>query len=856
MPNVVPGRLPTGAQPLCYTLDLLVQPQKKTFSGTVLIDLSIDAPRSAITLHALDLNVTEAELSGQVGMLSTDTSTESLTITFSETIAKGNNRLSLAFSGTLNEQMRGLYAAEVQGETFAFTQFEATDARRMFPCFDEPAIKARFKLSLTVPAHLNALSNMPVIEEKTEGPLKHLTFDETPLMSTYLLAIAIARLKKKESRVGETRVAVWTLADQLALGDFALKVTQAVLPRLNDYFDLPCPTPKLDLVCVPDFAMGAMENWGAIFFRDSCLLLDEKHSSTETQRRVADVITHEIVHQWFGNLVTMHWWDDLWLNESFATWLACKIVDEWRPEWHFWLSFQEGKAVPLALDALKNSRAIQAKVSNAAEIEEMFDTLTYEKGGACLRMIEQFLGETVFREGIRLYMKRFQYRNAAASDLWAALEEASGRPLAKIAKHWFVRPGFPLIKIRAQDQDFSRLRLSQSRFTGGDASAKSPPWPIPMILKYKDDDGIHNTRILMNTQETDILLSTKGPVKWLYGNADETGFYRTMYEDALAHLLPTLAPKVLEPIEKIGYLGDLWALIRRGDLPVSFFMEALCHFKGDDNRALISEICSYLQVLSNQIVAPSHRTHFAIFVYRQLQPLWERYGWDAKTDENDEHRLARADLLWALGAIAQDEEILSELPRRQTRFMARPRSIDPTLLGALLRLCARSDGGTRFEQFIEKFEKSKTPEMRDHYLSALTEFNKPALARKLIDLTLSKKVQAQDLWKPIHALLLNPAVQAESWNYIKIHWTALQKKGGGLAAQRIIQAAAHLWSEAWHADVAAFFKNPAIHTGIGTRTLAQTLEFIQLGIRFKTAQTAVLSSWLEKNVDPNIKKAF
>ncbi len=856
MSNLVSGRLPLEIRPQSYTLDLFVQPKEKVFSGRLVISLLIEKPLRAITLHALDLVITETRLCGQEALVSVDAADETITLTFPETIPPGDQALSLAFSGKLNQQMRGLYATEVRGETFAFTQFEATDARRMFPCFDEPAFKARFKLSLNIPAHLTARSNMPILEEKKTGDLKKVTFDETPLMSTYLLAVAVARLEKREIFVGKTQVAVWTLPEQVPLGSFALKVTQGVLPLLNDYFDLPCPTPKLDLVCVPDFAMGAMENWGAIFFRDACLLLDENRSSTATQRRVADVITHEIVHQWFGNLVTMQWWDDLWLNESFATWLACKIVDQWRPEWDFWLSFQEGKAVPLALDTLENSRAIQAEVANAAEIEEMFDALTYEKGGACLRMIEQFLGESVFRKGIRRYIKQFQYQNASADDLWTTLETSSAQPLKKIAEDWFTRPGFPLIKITAQDDKQNTLHLSQQRFTGTTSTTDLSPWTVPMTLRYADDEGIHSQHILMDKQKMDLTLPISGALKWLYGNAEEAGFYRTAYEGLPAKALSTFGTEILKPIEKIGYLGDLWALSHRGDHSISVFMEALCHFRGDASRVLVSETCSYLEILSHQLVGPADHSRFAAFVDLQLTPLWKNCGWDADKNEDDEKRLVRADLLWALGSIAQDEEILSELPRRQTLYQARPHSIDASLVGTLIRLCALTDGGMRFKKFIEKLERSPTPEQRDHYLLALATFNKPALACKLIDLCLLDKIRAQDIWKPIRALLSNPVVQEVSWNYIKQHWTALHKKGGSLAAQRIIQSTAQLWSEDWHADVSDFFKNPDIHPGVGRRTLAQTLEFIQLGIQFKKNQTSELSNWLKKNAPAGVKKVF
>ncbi|MFQ5580967.1 MAG: M1 family metallopeptidase, partial [Nitrospiria bacterium] len=402
MEEVMTERLPDHVRPVLYEIELKVIPKEKSFSGRVQIDLQVETPAREIILHSLDLNIDGAEIQQGASKripvgIKTDPPSETICLLPKEPIKSGTSRLFISFSGRLNRQMRGLYEAHAGGEIYAFTQCEATDARRIFPCFDEPAMKARFRLSVAVPSDLVALSNMPVIEEKQdtyqEEGLKYLTFDETPVMSTYLLALAVARLEKEEIEVAGTRVGLWTLPGELHLGQFALEVTSAALPLLNDYFDLPYPTPKLDLVCVPDFAMGAMENWGAIFFRDSCLLLDREIASTTTQRRVANVITHEIVHQWFGNLVTMGWWDDLWLNESFATWLACKIVDQWRPEWHSWVEFQQEKEVPLSLDALEATRPIRADVASSAQIEEMFDALTYEKGAACLRMIEQFLGE-------------------------------------------------------------------------------------------------------------------------------------------------------------------------------------------------------------------------------------------------------------------------------------------------------------------------------------------------------------------------------------------------------------------------------------------------------------------------------
>jgi len=854
-------RLSKDVRPITYCISLTVLPAEKRFFGRVSIDIRLNVPTQTLSLHALDLKIESAELlSPQSELRKLDSinpdsinaditihpRSETLKLVFPQEIPKGDTSISIVFSGNLNRQMRGLYEASAGGEVYAFTQFEATDARRMFPCFDEPGMKARFRLKISAPADLTILSNMPVVSESTTKQIKTINFDLTPPMSTYLLALAVARLEKKEIDVDGITVAVWTLPGQLRLADFALKVTAAVLPLLNDYFDLPCPTKKLDLVSVPDFAMGAMENWGLIFFRDIWLLLDEEAASTEMQRGVASVITHEIVHQWFGNLVTMDWWDDLWLNESFATWLACKIIDQWRPEWLSWLAFQEDKSLPLALDALKNTRPVRSDATSPAEIEEMFDVLTYEKGGACLRMLEQFLGEETFRSGIRQYILKFQYKNATDQNLWTELSSASNQPVSQIAKDWFTRPGFPILTINSKTSDFAHLDVRQHRFSafGNKGTGESAPWSIPFSIRYGDDAGSHTFHTLLVEQETCLTIPSKGKISWVYGNASEAGFYRTDYARSLKRALEDHLENALEPIERIGMMEDIWALCQNGDLPISSFLETLHRLKGDENRVVIVAICNYLEILAVHILPKCDRALFGAFIEDYLSQVWKKVSWDAAPNDDDERRLLRSALLWTLGAVAHDEEILSELPRRQSLYLARPNRLDPTLATTFVRLCARSDGGTRFGYYVDRFRNAKTPEEKDRYLTALSDFGKPAFARKVLDFALTADVRPQDVWKPVRSLLANPTVQEETWIYLKKYWQAFRQKGGSIGAQRMIQATRHLWRAKWHDEVATFFKNSENRVPSAERSLAQTLEFIKLGIHFKSNQADPLSRWL------------
>ncbi len=851
------GRLPETAWPLLYDLRLTVAPEQQNFRGEVAIDVDMLRASDRVTLHALELEIEGAEVRQERGPLPAravpDPASETITLIFPERIPAGPARLALRFSGKLNRQLRGLYEAHAGGETYAFTHFEPTDARRMFPCFDEPAMKARFRLAVTIPARLTALSNMPAVAETTDGATKTITFGETPVMSTYLLALAVARLESREIQVGGTRVAVWTLPGELHLGDFALQVTSAVLPLLNDYFDLPYPYPKLDLVRVPDFAMGAMENWGAIFFRDSRLLLDESRASTATRRIIANVITHEIVHQWFGNLVTMRWWDDLWLNEAFATWLACKIVDRWRPHWNSWVEFQQEKQVPLGVDALESTRPIRAEVASAAQIESMFDALTYEKGAACLRMIEQFLGEGPFREGIRRYIQKYQFQNATADQLWAELDAASGQPVSAIARDWFTQPGFPLITVRAPDNDLRHLVIKQRRFrASGIAEAEPTRWTVPLTIRYGSGGGTRLHRVLLQDRTTHLTLPGEGvepkasnkKVDWIYANAGESGFFRTDYDPGLRRALESVAAQVLEPAERIGLLNHLWALSLSGDLPIADFMGMLSRFRGDRTRAVVEEMTAYLEILSNQLVPASDGPRFAALVQELIGPVWSELGWAPQPDEDEETRLARAAALWAMGALAQDEDVLPELPRRLTLYEARPASLDPTLVTPVVRLCARTSDRSLFDRFLQSFRSAATPEDRDRYLTALADFRKPALARKLLEFALSEAVRGQDVWKPVRYLLANPAVQEVAWRFVQRNWQALRQKTGSVGAQRIIQGTRWLWRPEWRDEVQAFFNAPENRVAPAERALAQTVEHIGIGIRFRSRQAEALSAWL------------
>ena len=856
MSLLIDGRLPMAVVPQRYELLLTVEPDRGEFSGSVAVRVQVREPVRAITLHALELAVPRAvvEAGGArfPAHISLDPDSETITLTPDREVPAGPAALTLDFAGRLNRQMRGLYEATAGAERYAFTQFEPTDARRAFPCFDEPARKAVFRITVVVPERYLVLSNMDVASETVDPAAgrKMVTFAETPPMSTYLAALAVAKLTPQTSLVDGTRVTIYTTARHAALTGFAREVMEACLPKLNAYFAVRYPLPKLDLVGVPDFAAGAMENWGAIFFRENRLLVDAAQASASTLRAVANVITHEVVHQWFGNLVTMEWWDDLWLNESFATWLACKIVDDWRPDWRSWTEFVRDKQAPLGVDALSSTRPISSKVRTAAEAEEMFDALTYEKGASVLRMLEQFLGEEAFRRGIQRYIAAHQYGNASAADLWAALEAASGQPVPVIASDWFTRPGFPLVTVSAAGSDLQKLLLEQRRFRAGREAREEPEplWAIPLTLAFEDDEGVQRHRLLMTDVRTQVLLPVHGKVRWVSANAGEIGYYRTHYDQTLRSALANSWAR-LPAEERFGLLDNAWALAHKGALPIDDFLDLVVRARGDDTRTVVEGLAGFLETLNDRVVSETARPLLGRFVHELYQPLVDALGWDARPGEGDEPKLARAAALWTLGSIARPARLVREMAERLERYWADPASLDPTLVTAVLRLCARAAGGKdRFDRYVTHYRTAATPEERDRYLQAFGDFAEPGATPSILAFVLSADVRGQDLWKPLRGLLANPATQSEAWSFVKANWTELRKKGGSVGAQRIIGGTKALWREEWLTDVERFFSDPANRVASAKRTLTQSLEFVRLGLEFRRTQQDGLVRWLRSRV--------
>lgn len=848
------GRLSKVVRPEHYDVAFKVDPDKGVFDGVVTIELEALKALDAITLHSLDLKYAKVTLNGEaLDLDDVETNAEFQTVTFNldKRLEAGPAVLRLEYSGELNREMRGLYhsSAEHEGkpENYAFTHLQATEARRWIPSFDEPDYKATFQLTATAPEHLAQVGNMEAVEESVEDGWKTVRYAVSPKMSSYLLAFGVGRLVGTTVRAEGVDITALTTPAQAGQTAFALDIAQYSLKWLNAYFGLKYPLKKLDLVAVPDFAAGAMENWGAMFFRDSAMLVDPKLSSTSAQRRVAETVAHEIVHQWFGNLVTPKWWNSLWLNEAFATWIAYKIVDRWKPEWNTWAAYDLRKQGPLKIDALQSTRPIEGSAKTAAEIRALFDGLTYSKGGTVLRMVEGWIGEHAFQRGVAAYMERHQYGNTEAADLWSALEEASGKPVLRVADVWLNKPGYPQVTVESAGGPLAKLRLRQDRFRG-DANAMRlagvETWPVPMLLRYEDSEGVKEHAFLFDSEEAELELPAVGPVKWVYPNGRELGFYRVAMDWRLS--AKAADPKNgMSDLERTGYLKDLWARAEAGFAPLSDFLHVLRAYRGLDSRDILEKTAAYLGALRQGMVGEVDRERFGRFTAELLLGRWRQLGWTALAEESAEVKLGRAAVLDALLAANPAGPLAADAEAQLEAYLKDPASIDPTLAGVVLQHGARTGGAERFAQYRAMLKTARTPEEKVHLLRALSSFDEPALADTLLEMTLGDEVRQQDLMYPVTYLLGNPAVQDRVWSTLRANWGRVKAKAGSRGLDSAIAALRQLSTPERAAEIRAFFDDPANSTPQSAKTLAQTLEFLDNGVAFKARGAGELAEWLK-----------
>ena len=836
--TIDPYRLPRHVVPHRYDLRLEPDLASGTFSGRETITLTVEQITSKILLNAVDLTVSSALVEGPAkqrlaGAIEFEASQQRCRLIFPQPLTPGEWHLHLAFQGTLNDQLRGFYRSTYkdqagQTQTIAATQFEATDVRRAFPCWDEPDFKAVFAMTLVMDPSLTAVSNTRIVTESTEGDKKVVRFADSIKMSTYLVAFIIGRMEASTPVfVGKTPLRLWTVPGKQPLTAFGREIAAASLRFFEDYYGIPYPGDKLDLLAIPDFASGAMENLGAITFRETALLVDQRTGTHGELERVADVVAHENAHMWFGDLVTMSWWNGLWLNEAFATFMEMLAVDAWKPEWKRWDTFAVSRAAAFSVDGLQSTRPIEYPVLAPKDADAMFDVLTYEKGASVLRMLEQHIGPTVFRDGVRDYLRAHAYGNADTKDLWISLGTVAQQPVPELMDGWIFQPGFPLVT--AQMNGASELVLTQQRFTYlPQHKAPQQGWHIPMHIRMTLGEQTEHRRLLLTDRETRIALPQG--VTDLLINEGGHGFYRVRYDSSLLQQLLDANLDRLAPIERFNLISDAWATTIAGLMPVPDYLRLTEQFKRERDRNVWTVLLDSFSFL-NRIVTVSDRPALEAFVRDRVTPSVNELGWDPKPGETDLVRQLRGDLVAALGKLGNDQDTQQQAVDRYRHYRNNPASIDPNVIPALISILAHTGDAGRYEEFSERYKTATTPQEERRYLFSLAAFQSPALLSRTLTRTISGEIRTQDAPFIVSAVLGNVYGRELAWNFVKTNWDQMDRRFPKQGLRRMCGGIVALATPELERDVREFFTSRKID--LGGKTLEQYLEQLRIAVAFR-----------------------
>ena len=710
-------RLPNDVVPQRYDVDLDVSLDADAYQGRVAVTLDLRAARSTVELHSRDLHLDTVHLTAGdrtwPGQVSLDPEREIAVLDFGAAdLPAGPARLEIAFHGEISRGLEGLYRATDGPEQMLCTQCEETAARSIFPCWDEPAFKAVFAWRITTDPGPTVLANGPLVETVTGSDGRRTwVFAPTAPMSSYLVACAIGDIAALPATVvNGTPLRIWTMRGKEHLGAFAQRYTARLLPWFEDYFAQPYHFAKYDQVAVPGFAAGAMENSGLVLFRQRLLLVNPDRTAWSQEKIVALVIAHEFAHMWFGNLVTMQWWDDIWLNEAFAEWMAYHVVHTLNPDYEMWEEFQLDKEGALTLDGLATTHSIYSPVETAAQASELFDSITYVKGCAVLRMLAEFLGDA-FRAGLRTYIAEFAERNARGADLWRNLQQASHQPVTEIMERWIRQPGHPVVHVTLEtDSAATRLHCRQERFLAGPGAA--PPgelWPVPLEIRYADTTGTHTLRTLLTEAEAVVPLPAQGAVAWCYANADQVGFYRLDPDPALLDRLLAHTSE-LTPAEQMGLLSDQWALLQNGTQTMARFLDVLAHLAHSENHHVLALVVVNLRRLAAQLEHNGDAAALALFrawVAATFRGHLDRLGVAPTGEEPPQRAAARATVVEALALIAQDPAVLAALAPWAERELGAPGTVDPNLAPSLLAAYAQFGDRPRLDHYAAVYEQRR-----------------------------------------------------------------------------------------------------------------------------------------------------
>lgn len=819
-------------RPSSYNLHLTINKPRLSFDGSV--EINGKTTGNKIRLHSKGLDIKKVSVNNQPEHFELSAKNDELIIS-PKNKQSSDVIISISFRGKITKSMHGMYPCYGrQKEVIIATQFESHHAREVFPCVDEPAAKAVFNLSVTTPKSDIILSNTDAIETKVDQDNKTTVFESTPKMSTYLLAFVSGPLKYKDAKTKDNvAVKAWATNDQINNVSFALDVAVKSLEFFNDYFEIPYPLKKCDLVALPDFANGAMENWGLLTFRETALLVDKHNTTTETKQYVAMVVAHELAHQWFGNLVTMKWWDDLWLNEGFASWIEFLAIDNLFPKWNMWTHFLVTEQLAaLRLDGLKNTHPVQAHINHPADIRTNFDSISYAKGASVIHMLHGYLGENYFRKGLVHYLKKHSYSNTQTDDLWASLEEASKKPVKKFMSAWTEDPGYPLLEIKEAN---GYLKLNQQRFISDGSIVMSNPWQIPLNPKNFTNDIFEQKTIKIKIKNHNNLIA----------NINHSGFYITKYwPKYYQNLAEMFKNKVLEDEERLGVITDMHFLNQAGKLSINHLFDIIKHLK-EESSTPVWDIITLVFGDTRRIMGHELKEKLKPFILDLTKYQVDRLGWQEQKSDSYYDKLLRP-LMLGFASSADNQQVVKESKRIFDKAKLAS-DIPIHYRYTVLLSVARRGGRKEFDKILSFYRSTNSPEDKVGILNALFHFKSQQEINRSLKLITSTDVRLQDVTYCLMFALSNEQAKEISWSWIKDNWPWLKANlGKDLSFYRIPNKAASVFSdENFAKDYQSFFKSvmePSLEL-----SFKQGLEMLKSQIKWRANNEQTLLDWLSNN---------
>lgn len=839
--------------PRKYNIEIKPDINNHNFDGLICINFDTKKEINKIILESVKLKILKCELiteNKELNLTNFHTTDSNLIINY-KILNNTSATLKIHYKGKISDDLKGLYSSSYNSnnkiETLLSTQFEPTDARKVIPCVDHPSYKAIFSLKLIIPTELNAISNMPVMNEKNiSHSLKEIEFAESPIMSTYLLFFAIGKISSKEIKTKQgVLIRVWATDNKEIFSDFALETSVKLLDYFESYFGVKYPLPKLDHIAIPDFAAGAMENWGCISYRENALLVDPNNSSLQTKQLVAAIIAHEMAHMWFGDLVTMSWWNDLWLNESFASWMGDKAISNIHPEWDVWTKFiLDDTNRAFELDALDNSHPIEQAVSNPDEIGQLFDAISYSKGASLIRMLENYIGESIFQKGIQIYIKKHAYKNTTTDDLWNALSLNSNTNVKNLMDNWTKKTGFPLIELTKENSN--EYKVNQTKFTFNKSSGNQSDWIIPIKYYSKNNnEKIENSKLISNKSNTIKEISHKSFDITVF-NKNAAGFYKTIYPKTLHNKLISELKKNINTIpseERLGLLSDTYILLKANKISPEYYLNLLPAFMNENNPYIWKYLCGSLRAIDLKLYETSLYKNYFSYISDLLNNINIKIDWNFDNISSETEQLMKATLLENL-SYYQNKDITTKATSIFNNYNSENKEkIHPNLKRPLFLAMAYEGNNSNFDKIWKLYLESDSQEEKSLYLGSLTQFNNYEKISYLLNQVLTKNIRKHDIASLMLGIANNKIGHELSWNFLKENWNKIiELCGDGFQLNYIVTLPSRFQTENLYQEVNNFYKENPLSAA--SMSIEQTLERIQNNI-----------TWIDANLE-NFKKSL